>query len=77
MVYPRDAQQDGLEADIIVHCLVGVDGRVHEVAIVRGNPGFNGAVVDAVSEYEFKPARRKGAAVSVWVIIPMHFRLPN
>ena len=74
-VYPREASRDGLEGRVLVHAQVGTDGRVQQVVIARSDPNFNDAVVDAVSEYLFQPAKRNGVAVPEWVGIPINFRL--
>jgi TonB family protein len=77
MIYPREARRDGLEGRVLSHAQVGVDGRVRQIVLVRGDPNFNATVVDAISEYVFRPAKRKGVVVPAWVAIPINFRLHN
>jgi outer membrane biosynthesis protein TonB len=76
-VYPGYARRDGFEAKIVGNVFVGADGLVHQIHLQRGNPAFNAAYVNAVSEYVFQPAKRKGVAVGVWVLVPINFRLHN
>lgn len=51
---PRKALQDGISADVTAHLMIGTDGTVSNVKIVRVNPPtsvFNDAVIAAGKAY--------------------------
>ncbi len=75
--YPELGREAGVEGTVVVRALVGKDGRVkqafaepaHSVAIL------DGAALDAVKRWVFKPALTHNQPVPVWVSIPMRFTL--
>jgi protein TonB len=52
-------------------------GRVEEVQLERsaGYPALDESAQEAVRRWRFDPARRDGAPVAVWVLIPVEFKL--
>jgi periplasmic protein TonB len=74
--YPAAARENGLEADVLLRVLVGQSGRVEQVSVVRraGN-GFDEAAEELARRLRFRPGRRGGRTVAVWVTFPFRFRL--
>ena len=72
--YPDIARQAGAEGTVVVQALVGTDGRVKDTRIVRSIPMLNGAALDAVKQWRFKPASTGGRPVAAWVSVPISFR---
>ena len=52
-------------------------GRVEEVQVERsaGHADLDESAREAVRRWRFEPARRSGAPVAVWVLIPVEFKL--
>ncbi|MFI5370289.1 MAG: energy transducer TonB [Candidatus Eisenbacteria bacterium] len=76
-VYPDDARRRRLHGTVMTQALVGMDGNVREVRIVRSVSGLDSAAVAAVRQWRFKPARASdGRSVTVWVAIPVKFPPP-
>jgi protein TonB len=73
--YPDDARRRGVQGTVMTQALVGRDGKVRDVKIVKSIPGLDEAAAQAVRQWEFKPALAKGAPVAVWVAIPVKFSL--
>lgn len=71
--YPAAAKEAGIQGEVVLHILVGMDGRVWEVRVHRGIPGLNESAVDAVKRWRFQPARRGAAPVSVWSEVRIPF----
>jgi TonB family protein len=71
--YPASARASGRGARVTVNVLVAEDGRVRKWEIASGDPEFNDAAVEAVKQYEFKPAMANGHPVAVWVAVPITF----
>jgi protein TonB len=42
--------------------------------VVRSIPALNGAALEAVRQWRFKPAATGGKPVAAWVSVPISFR---
>ena len=73
-VYPPWAVEAGVTGRVLLHVLVGADGRVRQVVVKQGVSGLSEAARDAVLLWVFRPATVNGVAVSTWVSIPVVFR---
>lgn len=74
--YTREARDSGLEGDVLVRVLIGTDGLVKRVAVVRGLPaGLTDQAVKAALKLKFKPALRNGRPVMFWRAVQIEFRL--
>lgn len=76
--YPSMARKLGQEGKVILHILVGVDGRAHDVQIAgESNPefGFGQFAVYAAEKAHFRPAIHNTQAVRCWVSLPVEFTL--
>jgi protein TonB len=73
--YPEFAKDAQIEGRVILHVLVGKDGRVKTIKLIRGVTGLNEAAVDAVRRWVFKPGLKAGEPVCVWVEVPVDFHL--
>lgn len=63
--YPEGAKSAGVEGTVVIQYVVTETGAVTSVQVVKGPPELTGACVAAVSNWKFKPARQKGAPISV------------
>jgi len=60
----------------ILAIVVGEDGCVHSVKVERSlNREFDAKAVDAVRQWKFEPATRKGTPVSVQLEVKVDFHL--
>ena len=65
------------EGTVEAEALVGIDGRVEEVRILKvegPNVGFDKATRDAILKWRYKPATKLGVKVRMWVTIRVPFR---
>jgi protein TonB len=76
-VYPDLAREAGVEGRVIVHMLIGKDGRVMDAVIDPNNSivMLDSSVLDAVRKLVFTPAFRNNRPVPVWVSRVYRFRL--
>jgi TonB family protein len=68
-----------VEGAVEAEALVGIDGRVEEVRILKvegPKVGFGKATEDAVMQWHYKPATKLGVKVRMWVTIRVPFRSP-
>lgn len=73
--YPAWAREAGVTGRVLLEALVGRDGRVRQVVIVKDANGLGGDAKETLLRWVFRPARVNGAAVATWVAIPIVFRL--
>jgi len=65
--YPEHAREAGIEGRVIVEYTISKEGRPVDVRIVEAEPGgvFESAVINAVYQWRYKPARRGGRTVKL------------
>ena len=75
--YPQEAIRDGIQGRVLVEFVIGVDGKVTDVKVVKGvSPELDAEAVKVVSASpKWKPARLKGEKVRCSMMIPIEFRL--
>jgi TonB family protein len=71
--YPPGVAIDGT---VLVQALVGTDGLVKEVKVIKSVPELDAAAVAAVKRWRFKPATTNGKPLAVWVAVPVRFSRP-
>jgi len=79
VVYPEIAREAGIEGTVIVQAQIGKDGTVRATKILKGIPktGLDEAAVDAIKRTTWKPAFQRDKPVTVWISIPVVFRLKS
>ena len=77
--YPTMAAENNIQGRVVVKFVVGKDGRVGEVVVVRGkDPDLDKEAVRVVKTLpNFIPGKMNGLAVSVWYTLPINFKLQS
>ena len=74
--YPEIARHAGLAGTVVVHVLVGPNGKVIEAVVVQGvHPLLDRAAVNAALLCRFKPAKQREIPVKAWLAVPYRFNL--
>jgi periplasmic protein TonB len=74
--YTEDARQRGISGDVVLEIVVRRDGSVGDVRVLQGLAGgLNDRAVQAVRQWRFAPAQRRGAPVDVLVEVAVEFKL--
>jgi protein TonB len=74
-VYPEMAREANVDGTVMIQALVGKDGKVHDVRVVKSIPLLDKAADDAVRQWIFKPALANNKPVAVWVGVPVRYSL--
>ncbi len=76
-VYPERMRDAGLEGNVSVEALIGVDGRVASVRVATAqvHPDFAKAAADAVRQWRFEPTLLNGKPVEVVMAVTVDFSL--
>ena len=77
--YPTMAAENNIQGRVVVKFVVGKDGRVGEVVVLRGkDPDLDKEAVRVVKTLpNFIPGKMNGQAVSVWYTLPINFKLQS
>ena len=75
--YPEFARQAGVEGTVVVHVLIGKDGRVIRGVVDEKKSVLllNETALEAALRWKFTPALANGHPVTVWFAIPFKFVL--
>ncbi|HYB61032.1 MAG TPA: energy transducer TonB [Methylomirabilota bacterium] len=74
-IYPDLARQAGIQGDVVLHAIIGTDGRILELRVVTGSPLLVRAAVDAVQQWRYRPTLLDGEPVEVETTITVTFIL--
>lgn len=66
-VYPEVAKKDSIEGQVIVQITIDESGKVIQAEVVQARPPgiFDQAALDAIKQWEFKPATADGKPIKV------------
>lgn len=73
--YPEIARQARREGNVILQAVIGADGHVESVSVLRSEPLFDKSAIKAVSQWVYRPARLRGLPVKVFFTVYVEFRL--
>ena len=73
--HPLVAMEARVSGTVVLEALVDERGNVADARVARSIPLLDQAALDAVKQWQFKPAMLKGEAVPVIVQIEMTFTL--
>ena len=76
--YTSDAMQHLIEGTVLLECIVGIDGHVSDVTVIRSLDsefGLDAKAVEAARQWRFQPGTRNGEVVPVWITIELAFTL--
>ncbi len=75
--YPEIARKAGIEGRVVIQALIGQDGNVEKTQVVQslGDNGCDEAAIDAINAVQWHPAINRDLPVSVWIAVPIDFRL--
>jgi len=74
-VYPEIARSARVQGDVVLDCTISNEGRVVDVKVLSGHPLLQGAAVDAVRQWVYRPTLLNGVPVPVVMTVTVHFTL--
>lgn len=76
-IYPELARAAHVEGRVVLDCVIGVDGHVTDVRVVRGVPLLNESAVNAVEQWIYVPTLLSGRPVAVILTVTVEFHLAH
>ncbi len=74
-VYPEFARRIHLEGTVQLHAVIGRDGAVRSLEVLRGHPILAQAAREAVSQWRYRPTLLNGEPVEVETYVTVIFQL--
>ena len=76
-LYPPAAKAAGIEGRVILHAIIGIDGRPLSIVVRNSqiDPELARAAVEAVSQWRYRPTLLNGEPVEVDTTITVNFKL--
>lgn len=72
-VYPELARRAGVTGIVILECVIGPEGRIRSVSVLRGQPLLDAAAMDAVRQWAYRPTLLNGVAVEIVMTVTVRF----
>ncbi len=72
-IYPRTAQDKGIQGRVVVDATVGPDGKVRNMQVVEGDETLADAFKSALKKWRFEPQARDGKLISFITRLAMTF----
>ena len=73
--YPTMARWARVQGTVVLQTIIGIDGKVSDVRVLRGLPGCTASAIKAVRQWQFEPATLKGQPVPVYFSLTINFQL--
>ena len=75
-VYPSEALAQKLHGPVVLQAVIGRDGSVEDLKIVRGYFILGRAAISAVKQWRFQPYSISGHAAATQTVITVNFSYP-
>jgi len=75
--YPEPAKQARIEGTVLLMCIIGVNGSVEKIEVIKGHELLAKAAIDAVSQWKYEPVRLNEKPVQADTSVRIIFQLPK
>jgi TonB family protein len=75
--YPEQALRAGLQGSVVLQALIGRDGNIRDLKLIRGSFLLGKAAYQAVRLWRYQPWVVNGRAVEAQTFVTVDFRLPQ
>jgi TonB family protein len=72
-VYPPDAKAARIQGTVVLHAVIGKDGKIQSLHVISGPPELTNSAIDAVSQWVYKPYLLNGEPVEVETTITVTY----
>ena len=75
-VYPHEAMAQKLKGTVVLQAVIGCDGTVQDLKLVRGYFVLAKAAIAAVKQWRFQPYNVNGRVLQIQTVITINFNFP-
>jgi TonB family protein len=73
--YPPELRREHVQGEVVLYAVIRADGTVDSIQLVTGiDPALDANAMEALAQWKFQPAQRKGEAVELETIVHIPFR---
>lgn len=73
--YPPDTIKENIEGEVVLYAIIRANGSVDSIQLVRKlDPRLDRNAVEALAQWEFRPAAREGKPVDVEAVVHIPFK---
>jgi TonB family protein len=72
-IYPAEAKAAHVKGAVVLHVIIGTDGKIQEITPMSGDPSLSSAAVEAVRQWQYQPTLLNGTAVEVDTTVTVNF----
>ncbi len=73
--YPPELRKGHVEGEVVLYAVIRADGTVDGIQLVSGiDPELNANAMQALAQWKFRPAERKGEAIDLEAVVHIPFR---
>ena len=76
-VYPEIAKAAKVSGSVVLHAIIGTDGRMKSLAVLSGPEMLQGSAIDAVRQWTYTPYLLNGEPTEVDTKITVNFNLDD
>src|SRR5258707_1899881 len=73
--YPVAAKAAGIEGKVVLKGVIGTDGKMRDLRVVKGPDELRQAAIDAVMRWVYHPYTHDGALVEVATTVTVNFTM--
>ena len=73
--YPPEAKAAGIEGSVLLHAIIGKDGKIESLQLISGPAELSKSALDAVKQWTYKPYLLNGNPVAVDTTITVTYSL--
>ena len=74
-LYPLAAKAAGIEGKVVLRGVIGTDGKMRDLHVVKGRDELRQAAIDTVMRWVYQPYSRNGIPVEVLNAVTVNFSL--
>ena len=76
LIYPCEVKRNGVTGKVVLKCLLDENGKITAYMVYESpDERLTVAAANALMEMKFRPAKRNGKGVKVWITYPFKFDL--
>jgi protein TonB len=72
--YPVVAIRAGIQGEVTLHAIIGRDGAIESLTVVKGHPLLINSARDAVLQWRYRPYILNGEPIEVETYIVVNFK---
>ena len=72
--YPIIAIRAGVQGEVTLHAIIGRDGSIESLSVIKGHPLLINAAKDAVRQWQYRPYVLNGEPIEVETYIVVNFK---